>query len=394
MKKIFYILAFAALALTACDLKEEKIDIQHFKTPGVDNAFSDEYYENLRAWKKSKHVVSYVYFAAWAPPEGSVSLNIEYKSMKPRLISLPDSLDIVNLWMGTPMDTPTTDYCFYGNVKNPETGVIEFKPTSTYDYSPNAYADMKYCQRVKGTRFVMHADASKYGKQFDLKDPDTGEVKHWTLTSGNKASIEAYAELIVNIVISHGLDGVDFDYEGWGQTDLTNCIKKVAEYFGPRADTDLHPDKADPNKLLIVDYFGSAPSSAIAPYINYLVKQAYSSQGVSTGAASGFPESKMIYCEQYEQSSSAGPNYLNGGYTTGQKNPQGETMFTLESYARYAQSRGAGESGFGAYYIDKDYNNGNEALQAKGYKGYSFNNYAFLRRAIQIVNPAGAYTGE
>ena len=84
-------------------------------------------------------------------------------------------------------------------------------------------------------------------------------------------------------------------------------------------------------------------------------------------------------------------NYLNGGYPTGQKNPDGETMYTLEYYARYSNSASNGEGGFGAYYIDNDYANGVQALQAKEYKDCNYSNYGFLRRAIQIVNPHGAY---
>jgi hypothetical protein len=63
-------------------------------------------------------------------------------------------------------------------------------------------------------------------------------------------------------------------------------------------------------------------------------------------------------------------------------------MYTLERYARYAHEAGNGQGGFGAYYIDNDYDNGMDALQKKGYRG-TFSTYAFLRRAIQIVNPAG-----
>ena len=100
MKKIKYIfaLAIAAIALASC-VKEDKLSIQYIKTPGDPNDFTEEdvqYYENLRAWKESKHTISYVFFAAWAPPEGSTSLMIEYQTMRPRLISLPDSLDVVN----------------------------------------------------------------------------------------------------------------------------------------------------------------------------------------------------------------------------------------------------------------------------------------------------------
>lgn len=399
MKKIKYIfaLAIAAIALASC-VKEDKLSIQYIKTPGDPNDFTEEdvqYYENLRAWKESKHTISYVFFAAWAPPEGSTSLMIEYQTMRPRLISLPDSLDVVNLWMGTPMKKEYTDACFYGDVKNPETGEITRGPLHNYDYSPYAYADLEFCQKYKGTKFVMHADASHYGQEFELLDEATGEMKYWKVDGNNRASIEAYATKVCQIVIDHGLDGVDFDYEGWGQNQISWAIQKCGEYFGPKAKEwkDANPDghESYPEKLLIVDYFGSAPGRAIEPYINYLVKQAYSAQGSSTGGPSWCPASKMVYCEQYEQSSGEGMNYLNGGYPTGQTNPDGETMYTLEYYARYSNSAGNGEGGFGAYYIDNDYANGVQALQAKGYKDCNYSTYGFLRRAIQIVNPRGAY---
>jgi hypothetical protein len=300
--------------------------------------------------------------------------------MRPRLMALPDSLDIVNLWMGTPMKEEYTDACFYGNVKNQETGEIEQAPMHTYDYSPNAYADLEYCQKVKGTRFVMHADASHYGQEFDLLDEATGEVKHWKVEGGNEASIRAYGRLVVDIVNTHGLDGVDFDYEGWGSQQIFWVIDEVGKHFGPKG--------SDPSKLLIIDYFGGSPGANVEPYIDYLVKQAYSMQGSGVGGPGWCPESKMVYCEQYEQSSGDGPNYLNGGYPTSMTTEGGAKMYTLERYARYANEAGNGEGGFGAYYIDNDYDNGVDALQKKGYSG-NYQNYAFLRRAIQIVNPAG-----
>ena len=391
MKKIFCLIS-VALAVAACDTKVETLELQHFRTPGVEEELTDAdraYYSNLRAWKQSEHTISYVYFAAWAPPEGATSLFIEYQTMRPRLISLPDSLDIVNLWMGTPMKQEYTDACFYGNVKNAETGEIERKPMNTYDYSPYAFADLEFCQKYKGTRFVMHADASHYGQEFELLDESTGEMKYWQVSGSDRESIEAYAKLVVDIVNTHGLDGVDFDFEGWGTDQIYWVVAKVGEYFGPKADVTLHPGEADPDKLLIVDYFGGTPDDRIEPYIDYLVKQAYSAQGSSVGGPGWCPAEKMVYCEQYEQSSGEGPNYLNGGYPTGMTNEAGEKMYTLERYARYAsEATGGLGGGFGAYYIDNDYANGEEALKAKGYSNYHFGTYGFLRRAIQIVNPA------
>jgi len=387
MKKIIYILsaALAVAAVSSCDTKVEKLKIQDIKTYSLDeNALSAEdqaYYKNLREWKASKHTISYVYFAAWAPPEGSTSLYVEYKNMKPRLMSLPDSLDIVNLWMGTPMKQEYTDACFYGNIKNEETGEIERGPMHTYDYSPNAYFDLEYCQKFKGTRFVMHADASHYGQEFELKDEETGEMKYWKVSAGDEASIRAYGRLVVDIVNTHGLDGVDFDYEGWGGTQISWVIDEVSKFFGPQG--------SNPEKLLIVDYFGGVPPSSIEPKIDYLVCQAYSQQvGPNPRQASGFPAEKMVYCEQYEQSSGDGYNFLNGGYPSGSYNEAGEKMYTLESYARFSSNATEGlGGGFGAYYIDNDYDNGVTALQNKGYANCNYQTYGFLRRAIQIINP-------
>jgi hypothetical protein len=289
-------------------------------------------------------------------------------------MSLPDSLDIVNLWMGTPMKEEYTDACFYGNVKNEETGEIERAPMHTYDYSPNAYFDLEYCQKFKGTRFVMHADASHYGQEFEL------DGKKWTVSASDEESIRAYGRLVVDIVNTHGLDGVDFDYEGWGGTQIFWVIDEVGKYFGPKGE--------NPEKLLIIDYFGGYPGADVEPYINYLVKQAYSAQGAGVGGPSWCPAEKMVYCEQYEQSSGEGPNYLNGGYPTNMTNPDGEKMYMLERYARYSSEATEGQGGgFGAYYIDNDYDNGVTALQNKGYKDCNYESYGFLRRAIQIINP-------
>ena len=69
-------------------------------------------------------------------------------------------------------------------------------------------------------------------------------------------------------------------------------------------------------------------------------------------------------------------------------NPEGEKMYMLEYYARYASEAAEGQGGgFGAYYIDNDYDNGVTALQNKGYANCNYETYGFLRRAIQIINP-------
>lgn len=382
-KFIFSAVAIACVAV-ACT-KERKLSIQNPPVPGVDMPIGKDeaYYQKLREWKASDHTLTYVYYAAWAPLEGASSLYIEYQNLAPRLINLPDSLDIVNLWMGTPSN-------------DPEDG---------YNYSPYAWSDMKYAQQVKGIKFVMHADASHYGQVVDLIDPDTfefviddqtGKPKQVTVSANDAESIRAYARYNVYIVNKCGLDGVDYDYEGWGADQITTVIKETGRYFGAQADEEL--PGAYPEKLVIVDYWSATPPQTLKPYVDYVVRQAYSQQaGLNSHSQLGGPgwlaKSKYIICEQYNQGSGAQLNYLNGGkkWSDPAVNENGEEIYSLEAYARYCMKGQA--KGFGAYYIDKDVDNGTDALRQKGYKG-TFENYAFLRRAIQIANPAGAYTGE
>ena len=205
-------------------------------------------------------------------------------------------------------------------------------------------------------------------------------MKYWKVDGGEE-SVRAYGRLVVDIVNTHGLDGVDFDYEGWGGSQISWVVDEVSKYFGPQG--------SNPEKLLIVDYFGGVPPSSIEPKIDYLVCQAYSQQvGPNPSIPGGFPAEKMVYCEQYEQSHGSTPNYLTGGYPTGTKNANGEDVYTLESYARFASEHTNGlGGGFGGYYIDNDYSNGVKALQDMGYADCHYETYGFLRRAIQIVNP-------
>ena len=272
--------------------------------------------------------------------------------MAERFIGLPDSLDIVNLWMGIPSADPADEY----------------------EYSPVQAADMKYCQEKKGTRFVMHADASHYRHQFTVngKDYDLSQDR-------SEEAICAYADYNAMQVLHFGLDGIDYDFEGWSAADMTTAIRQSGKWFGPQAETEQG------RKMLnIIDYFNSSPSADVEPYVNYLVRQAYSQQignrYSGLGRPQWLPAEKYIICEQWNQ----GNNRFNGGYTP-YRGYDGETLMTydesgnhvqmasLEAYARFCNDGNAG--GFGAYYIDSDY-------------FFSKGPYWNLRRCIQIASPS------
>lgn len=351
MKKTIYILSIAAASLLTGCLKEEALEIQKVPSPG-DELFDARYYQNLREWKASPHTVTYVYYAAWAPLEGASNMYKNPTSMAERFIGLPDSLDIVNLWMGIPSSDPADEY----------------------EYSPVQAADMKYCQETKGTRFVMHADASHYRHKFTVNG------KEWDLSQDrSEEAICAYADYNAQQVLHFGLDGIDYDFEGWSSGDMTIAIRQSAKYFGPQAETEQG------RKMLnIIDYFNSAPSADVEPYVSYVVRQAYSQQignrYSGLGRPSWLPAEKYIICEQWNQ----GNNRFNGGYVP-YRGYDGETLMTydesgnyvqmasLEAYARFCKDGNAG--GFGAYYIDSDY-------------FFSKGPYWNLRRCIQIATPS------
>ena len=186
-----------ALFLGACDTEPEALDLQPLKE------YTEEYYQALRDYKASAHEVCYVYYADWAPIEGASGYK-DPASWGERIIGLPDSIDLVNLWMGIP----------------------------TPDTHPVAYKDMIETREKKGTRFIFHADASNYNHRF------TVDGRYYDLSSDrSEEAIRAYARWVCDTVIETGLDGADFDYEGWNGQHLTWAIEECDKIFGPQGST-------------------------------------------------------------------------------------------------------------------------------------------------------------
>lgn len=348
MKKIFGLLAATMLmsaAFVSCDTEEENIEVQ------VPNTYDEQYYANIRAYKKTDHCVFFGYYAQWAQAEGVEGWKENPASWGERIIGLPDSLDIVNLWMGVPSNDPNSP-----------------------DYSPIAYQDMKFAQEKLGTRFVAHADASNYRHKFTLDG-----VEYDMTTQGHGEEIlRAFARYWVDRVITHELDGVDWDYEGWAANDLAIVIEECGKYFGPKGQ--------DPTKLLVVDYHTSIPPAAIEPYIDYVFNQLYDQvsqtdftaaniQSIYDRVSSWLPASKYIPGE-----SSGKDYYVNGGRAFTEANGNttsayGGRMHSIEGFARWNPTQGK-KGGFGVFYFGRDY-----------YVNSAWP-YMNIRRAIQQANPA------
>ena len=318
--KIFFgvcAMAFMGISLTSCDTDVEKVTVQDpYK-------YDAQYYKNLRDYHNSDHEIAYCYYSSWSYSQSP-------NSYGQRFLGLPDSLDIVNLW----------------------------EDVVTKEKYPVAYADMKFCQETKGMKFVMHGDASNYHHSFWYRDENLNVDESRVVDLSNidasglsrEEAIRAYARWAVDTVIKCELDGVDFDYEGWGNQDMIWCADECNKYFGPEGKW--------PEKLLIIDFFNSSPSGC-DDYCDYFVRQAYSWQIQFQTGNMGRPYEKLVLCE------STGAEAANGG----------KDGAMVREYAAFEPSTGH-KGGFGAFYIDYNY----QSTSGIPYKEF--------REAIQIQNPA------
>lgn len=298
---------------------------------GCPTTYGPQYYKNLRDYKKSDHSIAWGWFADYT----------QSTSLATRFLGLPDSLDICSLWGGIPSDDSTH--------------------VDTH-YLPEVYREMKYVQEVKGTRLVVPT-IIRIRTRPEFYD------SIWVKQNDPQAAMRAYAQDLLRPIFENGLDGIDMDYEPEGDPlsggNLDYFVEYVGQFVGPMASPDstfTYPDgftiKGNPNMLLCIDYYGSAPSGNTNKFTNWYVNQTY---GGSPGRVpfSGCPTEKVVYTEN------VGDNW------------KAAECGQLLNYARYQPSTGR-KGGFGAFFMHRDYIN----------TGYGCSNYANMRHGIQIQNPA------
>lgn len=327
MKIMKYIMP---LLLIACMFASCDTDVEN-ATVVAPTTYGPQYYKNLRDYKKSDHSIAWGWFADYT----------QSTSLATRFLGLPDSLDICSLWGGIPSDDSTH--------------------VDTH-YLPEVYREMKYVQEVKGTRLVVPT-IIRIRTRPEFYD------SIWVKQNDPQAAMRAYAQDLLRPIFENGLDGIDMDYEPEGDPlsggNLDYFVEYVGQFVGPMASPDstfTYPDgftiKGNPNMLLCIDYYGSAPSGNTNKFTNWYVNQTY---GGSPGRVpfSGCPTEKVVYTEN------VGDNW--NAAECGQ----------LLNYARYQPSTGR-KGGFGAFFMHRDYIN----------TGYGCSNYANMRHGIQIQNPA------
>lgn len=221
-KKTFALILFLFfLTLTACNEWVE-VDAENF----YENTKTDQYYANLRAYKKSNHAISFGWYSKWfcTGPIGASYL-----------MGLPDSLDIVSMWGGSTASTEA-------HVK-----------------------DRDDVRRIKGTRLVNCVMLTGIDeKEWNWSNEDNGE-----------SAIRAYARALVKDVEDKCVDGLDLDYEpNYGArgnivsylSRVFYLIDELSKYLGPLSGT---------GRLLIVDGEPQSMPKETGKMFDYFVVQAY-----------------------------------------------------------------------------------------------------------------------
>lgn len=304
MKKIIksIVLCFGlGLLLQACDdwtIPENKV-IQNLEgTPK-----SEEYYENLRAYKQTKHQIAFGWFGGWSG--GSISA-------RSSLRSIPDSMDLVSIW-----------------------GDNQFNLSQKY------IDDMRYVQEKYGTKVVFTIFAHEIPEPFDA----------------TPEGIKAYASAMCDSVYKYGYDGLDLDYEpGFGGTgplvsgpghmdNMEIFVRKLSERLGPASGT---------GKLLVIDGVPYHLNEGLSALFDYGIVQAYSSYGDSdlqnrfnNAYANGWKPEQYIFAENFEA------HWKTGG-TTNYRDKNGNVMNSLQGMARFNPEQGK-KAGCGTYHMEYEY---------------------------------------
>ena len=219
------------------------------------NPPTDSYYEALREYKKSDHEISFGWFGNWTGVGASL-----VNSMR----GIPDSVDLVSIW---------------GNWKN---------------ITPDQDADLRFCQKVKGTKFLLCFIVHNLGDQLTPEGQTIQEYWGWEgelipdrpyqrwemidteVTPDQETIIRKYAKQIIDTIAKYNYDGFDIDYEPnyqgkWGSLAnypkrMSVFIDELSKYLGP---------KSGGEKILVIDGEPQSMPSERGECMNYFIVQAY-----------------------------------------------------------------------------------------------------------------------
>lgn len=328
---------------------------------------SEDYYKNLREYKKSDHQMCFGWFGNWTG-KGSSMVN--------SMMGLPDSVDFVSIW---------------GNWRNLDEARIE---------------DKRLAKEVKGIRALVCFIVANVGDQLTPSevrqkyaengfDSESEAVKDfWGWVDGDdekiQAAIDKYANAICDTIDKYDYDGFDIDYEphygapgnlagGPGGTNRMDLfVKALSKRIGPKSGT---------GRLLVVDGEPQSMPAETGPYFDYFIVQAYSCSGDANldgrlnSTIENFkdvltPEevaSRYIVTENFESLAQTGGTNFTDRY--------GNKMKSLEGMARWSpiiDGKLIRKGGTGTYHMEYDYPN----------QDATYMEYRYIRRSISIMNPS------
>ena len=369
MRKIFYFIMLLfgiTVANTACD---DWTDMEpKFQEDMTQSSLPEEYYAQLRAYKKTDHPVAFGWFGNWTGNGAT---------LEKCLAGLPDSVDFVSIW---------------GNWRN---------------LTEAQTKDLRYVQNVKGTKALMCFIVQNIGDQLTPEGQTIQEYWGWEgelipdrpyqrwemidteVTPDQETIIRKYAKQIIDTIAKYNYDGFDIDYEpnfghrgnmSGSDENMLLFIQTLGERIGPKSGTD---------RLLVIDGEPQSIVSESGPYFNYFIVQAYDSPGDNTGRdnldsrlnstirnfdghlTAEEVAKKYIVTENFEKWALSGGADFTDRY--------GNKMKSLEGMARWTpiiDGKKCVKGGVGTYHMEYEYTiDGTEE------------SYPYLRNAIRIMNP-------
>ena len=245
MRKIFYFIMLLfgiTVANTACD---DWTDMEpKFQEDMTQSSLPEEYYAQLRAYKKTDHPVAFGWFGNWTGNGAT---------LEKCLAGLPDSVDFVSIW---------------GNWRH---------------LTEAQTKDLRYVQNVKGTKALMCFIVQNIGDQLTPEEYKDNYLDFWGWNENKEEAIKKYAHAICDSIDKYGYDGFDIDYEpnfghrgnmSGSDENMLLFIQTLGERIGPKSGTD---------RLLVIDGEPQSIVSESGAYFNYFIVQAYDSPGDNTG---------------------------------------------------------------------------------------------------------------
>ncbi len=201
--------------------------------------------------------------------------------------------------------------------------------------------DLRYVQEVLGTRITFTVFSHNMTNLFIGNPPFPNEAKY----------LPDAAKALADTIFKYGYDGIDLDHECgsadllYNKDNMTVFLVSLREALGP-------------DKLILVDGIVSLLTPEGAACVDYAIGQTY---GLSGSACQSrfelishmFRPDQFIVTESFEKYPDTGGQFFN--------------------QAAWVPVQGR-KGGFGAYHMEYDYAHNPD--------------YKFMRRAIQMVNPA------